>query len=214
MGQETSHFGGLPRELYFPKAKHAALRKDITLWAPPKCFCFNPSLSISVILDVPNWMVSSNLMVLFTALMTTTTFGNKTRNLDAKQSFGNRKMTLFLLLPSFCIELIIFPRSVNITLLLTGCLYALYKYMSKLDHLLLKFKGEVRSWSNLILEERVKFSEQNSENLTKIGWKIRKLWQFQVSQILTKHFLTRSIWICKWVSWWCHRLTTCHIFCT
>ena len=37
-------------------------------------------------------------------------------------------------------------------------------------------KGEVRSWSNLISEERVKFSEQNSENLMKIGWKIRKLW--------------------------------------
>ena len=40
------------------------------------------------------------------------------------------------------------------------------------------FKGEVQSWSNLISEERVKFSEQNSENLMKIGWKIRKLWNF------------------------------------
>ena len=29
------------------------------------------------------------------------------------------------------------------------------------------FKGEVRSCSNLILEERVKLSEQNSENLMK-----------------------------------------------
>ena len=75
-------------------------------------------------------------------------------------------------------------------------------------------KGEVRSWSNLISEERVKFSEQNSENLMKIGWKIRKLWNVEVSQIFRKHFLTRSVWICKWVSWWCHRLTTCHIFCT
>ena len=52
------------------------------------------------------------------------------------------------------------------------------------------FKGEVRTWSNLILEERVKFSEQNSENLMKIGWKIRKLWHFEVSQIFRKHFLT------------------------
>ena len=51
-------------------------------------------------------------------------------------------------------------------------------------------KGEVRSWSNLISEERVKFSEQNSENLIKIGWQIRKLWHFQVSQIFRKHFLT------------------------
>ena len=49
---------------------------------------------------------------------------------------------------------------------------------------------EVRSWSNLISEERVKFSEQNSENLMKIGWKIRKLWNFEVSQIFRKHFLT------------------------
>ena len=53
-----------------------------------------------------------------------------------------------------------------------------------------EFKGEVRSWSNLISEERVKFSEQNSENLMKIGWKIRKLWNFEVSQIFRKHFLT------------------------
>ena len=51
-------------------------------------------------------------------------------------------------------------------------------------------KGEVRSWSNLISEERVKFSEQNSENLMKIGWKIRKLWNFEVSKIVRKHFLT------------------------
>ena len=27
-------------------------------------------------------------------------------------------------------------------------------------------------------------------------------------------FLETSIWICKWVSWWCHNLPTCHIFCT
>ena len=53
-----------------------------------------------------------------------------------------------------------------------------------------KLKGEVRSWCNLISEERVKFSEQNSENLMKIGWKIRKLWNFEVSQIFRKQFLT------------------------
>ena len=29
-----------------------------------------------------------------------------------------------------------------------------------------------------------------------------------------KTFLDQSIWICKWASRWCHRLTTCHIFCT
>ena len=52
------------------------------------------------------------------------------------------------------------------------------------------FKGELRNRLNLISEERVKFCEQNSENLMKIVWKIRKLWHFEVSQIFTKHFLT------------------------
>ena len=42
-------------------------------------------------------------------------------------------------------------------------------------------KGEFRNWFNLISEERVKKIEQNSENLMKIGWKIRKLWHFEVS---------------------------------
>ena len=51
-------------------------------------------------------------------------------------------------------------------------------------------KGELRNRFNIISEERVKFSEQNNENLMKIGWKIRKLWHFEVSQIFTKHFLT------------------------
>ena len=40
----------------------------------------------------------------------------------------------------------------------------------------------------------------------KIGWKIRKLWHFEVSRIFKKHFLTSLIWICKWVRWWCQRL--------
>ena len=51
-------------------------------------------------------------------------------------------------------------------------------------------KGELRNRFNIISEERVQFSEQNSENLMKIGWKIRKLWYFEVWQIFTKHFLT------------------------
>ena len=52
------------------------------------------------------------------------------------------------------------------------------------------FAFSLRNRFNLISEERVKFYEQNSENLMKIGWKIRKLWHFEVSQIFTKHFLT------------------------
>ena len=50
---------------------------------------------------------------------------------------------------------------------------------------------EIQNRINLISEERVKKKiEQNSENLMKIGWKIRKLWHFEVSQIFKKHFLT------------------------
>ena len=51
-------------------------------------------------------------------------------------------------------------------------------------------KDVIRNRFNFILEERVKFSEQNSENLMKIGWKIRKLWNFEISQIFKKQFLT------------------------
>ena len=51
-------------------------------------------------------------------------------------------------------------------------------------------KEEIQNRFNLISEERVKYFEQNSENLMKIGWKIRKLWHFEVSQIFKKHFLT------------------------
>ena len=29
-----------------------------------------------------------------------------------------------------------------------------------------------------------------------------------------KTFLDQSLWIFKWVSWWCHRLTICHIYYT
>ena len=74
-------------------------------------------------------------------------------------------------------------------------------------------KGELRNRFNLISEERIKFCEQNSENLMKIGWKIRKLWHLSFTNF-HKTFLDQSKWICKWASWWCHRLTNCHIFCT
>ena len=51
-------------------------------------------------------------------------------------------------------------------------------------------KGELQNRFNLISEERVKFYEQKSENLMKIGWKIRKLWHFEISCFSRKHFLT------------------------
>ena len=62
-------------------------------------------------------------------------------------------------------------------------------------------KEEIHNRFNLISEERVKTHfEQNSENLMKIGWKIRKLWHFEVSQIFKKHFLTsRYEYANEWV---------------
>ena len=90
-------------------------------------------------------------------------------------------------------------------------------------HVWTLFKGEVRSWSNLISEERVKKFEQNSENLMKIGWKIRKLWHFEVSQIFTKHFLTsRYEYANEWVDdviasqlaiYFVHKILKILIFC-
>ena len=74
-------------------------------------------------------------------------------------------------------------------------------------------KGEVRSWSYLISEERVKFSEQNwkpDENRLK-NKEVMTFWNFANFQ---ETFLDQSVWICKWVSWWCHRLTIFHSFCT
>ena len=32
------------------------------------------------------------------------------------------------------------------------------------------------------------------------------MWNYVVSQLFNKTFVEKSIWICKWVSWWCHRL--------
>ena len=52
----------------------------------------------------------------------------------------------------------------------------------------------------------------NSENMRKIGQRIRKLWNFEFLQIFTKHF-NGTIWIlCKLVSW-CHYLTILNSFC-
>ena len=75
-------------------------------------------------------------------------------------------------------------------------------------------KEELHNRFNLISEERVKLFKHNSENLMKIGWKIRKLWHFEVFANFQDTFLDQSIWICKWVRWWCHRLTISHSFCT
>ena len=71
---------------------------------------------------------------------------------------------------------------------------ALYSYKNAM------FKEEIQTKFNLISEERVKKIEQNSENLMKIGWKIRELWHFEVSQFFKKHFLTsRYEYANEWV---------------
>ena len=51
-------------------------------------------------------------------------------------------------------------------------------------------KEEIQNRFNIISEGIVKLFEQNSENVMKISWKIRKLWYFDVSLIFKKHFLT------------------------
>ena len=72
------------------------------------------------------------------------------------------------------------------------CIYSLHTYSKCLVVIELEqsLKDVIRNRFNFILEERVKFSEQNSENLMKIGWKIRRLWNFEISQIFKKQFLT------------------------
>ena len=62
--------------------------------------------------------------------------------------------------------------------------YYIYYYSIIVNNLFLKGK------SGTSLEERVNICESNSENLMKIDKKIRKLWNFEVSQIFKKHFLT------------------------
>ena len=61
-------------------------------------------------------------------------------------------------------------------------------------------KGKSGRGLTYISEKRVKIIKHNSENFMKIGWKIRKLWNFEVSQIFTKHFLTsRYEYANEWV---------------
>ena len=49
-------------------------------------------------------------------------------------------------------------------------------------------KEELHNRFNSISEERVNIFKHNSENLMKIGWKVRKLWHFK--EIFKKYFLT------------------------
>ena len=64
----------------------------------------------------------------------------------------------------------------------------------------LSVKEEIQTRFNLISEERVKTFEQNTENLMKIGWKIWKLWNFEVLQFFKKHLLTsRYEYANEWV---------------
>ena len=64
--------------------------------------------------------------------------------------------------------------------------FAIYINLSDIPNV----KGEIRNRFNLNFRKRVKFFKHNSENLMKIGWKIRKLWYFEVSQIFTNFHKT------------------------
>ena len=86
-GHEISHFGGLPRELYFPKgfyifSQWVALRENIVprnIWLSwhHRHVIFHPSLSISA--DGQNEWFNQNLVVLYD-------YHNKTRSLHTKQT--------------------------------------------------------------------------------------------------------------------------------
>ena len=65
-------------------------------------------------------------------------------------------------------------------------------------------KGEIHSKIESILKQRVHFYLQNSEQIMKIGWEIRKIWHFEISHFFRKTLLDQSLWIFKWASWWCH----------
>ena len=78
---------------------------------------------------------------------------------------------------------------------------------------LLPLKGEVQSRIIIISKERVKISLQIGAKIMKM-WIINKevvtFWNF--TYFRKTKFLDQSLWIFKWVSWWCHRLTICHIY--
>ena len=73
-------------------------------------------------------------------------------------------------------------------------------------------KGEVQSRIIIILKERVKISLQigakNDENRIRNN-EVVTFWNFT---FFRKTFLDQSLWIFKWVSWWCHHLTIFYTF--
>ena len=48
----------------------------------------------------------------------------------------------------------------------------------------------------------------------KTGWKIGSYDILKFRKFSRNMLLDQSIWICKWVRWWCHRLTIFHSFCS
>ena len=79
--------------------------------------------------------------------------------------------------------------------------------------LYLDLKGEIRNRFNLISEEREKKNQTKQSKPDENWLKNEEVMNFSSFANFHETFLDQSIWICKWVSWWCHCLTTCHIFC-
>ena len=75
-------------------------------------------------------------------------------------------------------------------------------------------KGEVQSRITIISKESIKIFPtdwcKNYENRIR-NKEVVAFWNFKFFQ---KTFLDQSLWIFKWASWWCHRLTICHIYYT
>ena len=73
-------------------------------------------------------------------------------------------------------------------------------------------KGEVQSRITIISKERVKIFPKdwckNDENRIR-NKEVVTFWNFT---FFRKTFLDQSLWIFKWVSWWCHPLTIFYTF--
>ena len=92
--------------------------------------------------------------------------------------------------------------------------FSISRWKSTKGFLRFRVKGEVQSRITIISKERVKISLQigakNDENRIR-NKEVVTFWNFT---FFRKTFLDQSLWIFKWVSWWCHRLTICHIYYT
>ena len=88
------------------------------------------------------------------------------------------------------------------------------EWNKSVKYLCILLKEELHNRFNLISEESVTISKHNSEKPDQNRLKNKEVMTLWIFKNFQETFLDQSIWICKWVRWWCHRLTTFHSFCT